>query len=118
MLDQVAVLVDRKGAAAYDGAAVRAHGERHAEDLLAGALHELGLVAGELEGMKKTDIRKQAIAWLVRRETSVRNHWLSQRLNMGHDVNVSQSVRRVSDASSGELWRLRKQLVEKLKSKA
>ena len=117
MLELMERVLKEKGKAGYDGGSVREHNERQAEALIQRALDDLELAPEQLNGLRKTDPRKQAIAWLVRRQTAVRNHWVSDRLMMGHEVNVSQSVRRVADATSGELRNLRTQLEKILNSK-
>jgi hypothetical protein len=57
--------------------------------------------------MRKNDPRKQAVAWLLRKHTTVRNRWLSDRLAMGHQTRVSQAVRAVGQAEVGQLVCLR-----------
>jgi hypothetical protein len=89
---------------------VREHNARRADELIQQALDKLGPEVEDLGGLRKSDVRKQAIAWLVRGQTSAGNQWVSDRLKMGHDVNVSQSVRRISEAARGELRRMRTHL--------
>jgi hypothetical protein len=104
-------------AASYAGPAVEEHRRRSAEELLALALEAAGLSADELPVLRKTDARKQALAWLLRKNTTVSNRWVSERLYMGHEVNVSQSVRRVEAATHDDLARWRKTVCKTLKSK-
>jgi len=77
------------------------HQRRTAAELLAAGLEAVGLDPQELATTPKTDPRKQAVAWLLRKNTTVSNRWLSSQLNMGHEVNVSQAVRLVREAKAG-----------------
>jgi BarA-like signal transduction histidine kinase len=52
------------------------------------------------------------VAWLIRKNTTVRNAWVSEALSMGHEVNVSQAVSLVDQALLPELAQL-KAAVEK-----
>jgi hypothetical protein len=80
-------------------------------------LEAAGPSAEELPALSKTDRRKQAVAWLLRKNTTVSNRWVSERLGMGHEVNVSQSVRRVEAATQDDLARWRKAVRQTLTSK-
>ena len=92
------------------GAAVAERDRRTAEELLAAALDAVGLSACDLSRLRKDDARKQAVAWLLRKHTTVRNRWLSEQLAMGHETRISQSVPAVAQAEGGELARLRQAL--------
>jgi hypothetical protein len=70
-------------------------------------LAAVGLTPDQLPSLRKTDPRKQAVVWLIRKHTTVRNAWVSEALRMGHEVNVSQSVSRVDRAESPDLARLK-----------
>ena len=76
-----------------------------AEELLAAGLDAVGLNGCDLSRLRKNDGRKQVVAWLLRKYTTVRNRWLSEQLMMGHETCVSQSVRTVAQAEDGNLWR-------------
>ena len=77
---------------------------------MAAALDVVGLSPPDLPKLRKNDPRKQAVAWLLRKRTTARNRWLSERLAMGHETRVSQSVRAVAQAENGELLALRQVL--------
>jgi hypothetical protein len=101
----------------YSGPAVQDHQRRAAAELLAAGLEAVGLDPQELATTPKTDPRKQAVAWLLRKHTTVSNRWLSSQLNMGHEVNVSQAVRLVREAKAGQRARLRSAVAQTLRSK-
>ena len=117
MLEKLDALLGSNARASYSGEALLAHDEHAAEDLVMRALAGLGLKDRDLAGMKKTDARKRVMAWVLRTRTHVRNRWVSERLGMGHEVNVSQSVRLVRDGATPELCRLQEKLATILKSK-
>jgi hypothetical protein len=81
-----------------------------ARKLLAAGLEALGLHAEDLCRTRKSDGRKQLLAWLVRRQTTMRNKWISQELQMGHEINVSRAVSRVARGEDKELMRLKKRV--------
>ena len=80
------------------------------KELLALALETVRLSSSDLTRLCKSDARKQAVAWLLRKYTTVRNRWIGARLAMGHETRVSQSVRAVANAEHGELLTLRQSL--------
>ena len=77
----------------------------------------IGLNTKELQATRKSDPRKQVIAWLVRTQTTVTNRWVSNELNMGHEMNVSKAVRLVEEGERKKaLARLKKALGKRLRS--
>lgn len=76
-----------------DGTA-RGHDKSKAEDLAGQALNIVGLPAdaANLAKMRKGDCRKVLVAVLLRKNTSVGNRWLADRLAMGHTAGVSRLV--------------------------
>ena len=116
MVEKVAEVLRGKRRSSYAGGEVRSHDEREAKQLLAAALDALGLSEKDLRALKKTDVRKQVTAWWVRRQTTVRNRWVAERLHMGHEGNVSSAVRRVEDGETPELRRLKKRLAKTRRS--
>ena len=50
---------------------------------------------------------KRVIAWALRKQTSVSNLWLSDKLALGHPANVPGYVRSVEQAKAGKLLHLR-----------
>jgi hypothetical protein len=118
MLDKLEELAGPQGWCGYAGPEVRACDEQTAERLAQQALVALGLDEEDLSGLKKSDPRKRVVAWLLRSRTGVTNRWVSERLAMGHDVNVSQSTRMVREGASAELRRLQRQAMAALKIKA
>ena len=82
----------RRRRASSTGEGRRAHDEGEAERLLARGLEGLGLTLSQVAALKKTDARKQALAWLVKSRTVVGDEWIVARLAMGHRSNVSRAV--------------------------
>jgi len=73
-------------------------------------LKELGLTERDLQSLRKSDQRKQAIAWRVRSRTTVANRWVSERLHMGTASAVSNAVAAFGVAVSPKVKRLRKRV--------
>lgn len=92
----------------FAGDMVKRHDENEAERLLAHGLELCGLSRDELETLKKGDERKKAIAWLIRRNTSVKNEWISGALKMGNVSNLSHYIRTVEEAGFGLLKELKR----------
>ena len=110
MLDRLERLVDGKKKESFSGAAVRETGERHADHLVERGLRLLELSPSELDGLIRSDPRKQALAWWIRSQTTVSNAWVAERLSMGHPSAVSTAVGRVKRSASGPLRDLKKRL--------
>jgi hypothetical protein len=72
--------------------AAKGHDESHAEDLTKRALGKLGMPVetAALAELRKGDLRKVLVAALVRKNSSVSNRWLADRLVMGHTAGVSR----------------------------
>lgn len=87
------------------------HDEREAEKMLSRGLERLQLEARNLEDLKKSDERKQALAWWVRSKTTVSRRWLAERLSMGHEVNVAGAVARFSSPRDIATKRTKKTLI-------
>lgn len=99
----------------FGGSELRAHDEHEAERWVERSLVALGLEDEDLRALRKTDPRKLAIAWAVRTRTHVTNRWVSERLEMGHEVNASRAVRVTREGTTVELRRLRALLEEALR---
>ena len=90
------------------GAGLRAHDEGEAGRLLARGLEGLGLTLAQAAALKKTDARKQALAWLVKSRTVVGDEWIVARLEMGHRSNVSRAVSAYREPQAAERRKLLK----------
>ena len=95
----------------HSGAARQAHDEAAAERLTQSALKALGLTAGDLRGLPRNAPEKVALAWWLRRRTTVPLHWVSERLAMGHYTRVTQAVSRMDRSPGPRLRPLRTKLL-------
>ncbi len=107
MVDSLDDVLAGKRRESFVGDETRQHDMLDAERRVADALEIFGLKDADLAGLKKGDPRKKVIAWLVRKNTSVRNAWIAERLVMGNASNLPRQVREVDVAEEGELvqWR-------------
>jgi putative transposase len=83
-----------------------AHDEVEAERLLERALAELKVSESELLSMKNNRPEKQAVAWLLKKTTTVTGVWIAGRLRMGSRANISRALFAVSN----EIDEVRKEL--------
>ena len=91
----------------FCGDAAKLHDESEAERIVCSALTALNIKDNELSSLKKSDERKKIIAWKIRRNTSVRNEWISKRLQMGHASNLSRFVAEVEADAGGDFAELK-----------
>ncbi len=92
------------------GEAIQQYDEQEAEKLFQQGLAGCGLVESELIDLKKGDGRKKVIAWHIRKKTSVRVGWITQRLKMGVISKFSCSIRAVEESKEGLLWALKNKI--------
>jgi REP element-mobilizing transposase RayT len=103
------IVVGRKRAS-YRAEGLRAHDEKEAGRLLSVGLDRLGMRIESIRPLKKSDLRKQALVWLIKTRTVVGDEWIAERLQMGHRSNVSRAVCAFRVPSDRARKRLRKLL--------
>lgn len=96
----------------YSGPSKLAHGQGEAERMAVQGLKALGVAGQKLVQLPKGAPEKQALAWWLRRETSVSRQWISERLKMGDESRVSQATRLVQAGRDAKLKGLQKRLME------
>ena len=94
----------------YAGQEVEKHDELSAMRLLEQGLKICGLQTSELEMLRKGDDRKKALAWLIRRNTSVHNDWICKHLHMGRSSNLSRHIQMVEQSIDKSLVALREMM--------
>ena len=95
LLDQIPPLLESAEAGSFGGRIIREHHEHRALALIAAALPILGLVSPEqLAALPKSDLRKQAIVWLVKTNTTMPSHWVAETLGAGSRTMIHQACRR------------------------
>jgi len=90
----VSTVVGKRKRGSYRGDAMKTHDEEEAWRLLGRALECLGLDRESVEAMRKSDVRKQALAWLIKAHTVVGDEWVCETLGMGDRSNISRAVSR------------------------
>ncbi len=93
-----------------------AHDEAAAESLVSAGLKVLGLSEHDLGGLRKLDVRKQVLAWWVRKQTVVGNRWLARRLEMGDEGNISKVIQAVSRSRDPAVRKAKALLMEEAKT--
>jgi putative transposase len=94
----------------YQGGARLAHDENAAETRLYNGLARLRLGLDDVRAMPKASIPKQVLAWWLRRTTTVSRRWIRDRLQMGDESRVTQSVKTVENSENANMKELRDQL--------
>ena len=102
LLGRIGKSMKRGKRESYSGEEVMAHGLARAEEWIASGLKGLGLQEEDLGGMIKNSPEKYALAWLVRKNTSVRPGWIKERLQMGKATNFAERLRKLESAKPGE----------------
>ncbi|MGH7980927.1 MAG: transposase [Limisphaerales bacterium] len=95
----------------HSGAAREAHDTAAAERLLQRGLKALQLKAADLAGLPKAAPEKVALAWWLRRRTTVPLRWVAERLQMGQYTRVTQAVSRMSRKPGRQLRLIRERLL-------
>lgn len=108
----VAGAVSGKRRRSFSGAGIQAHDEASAGRLLKAGLKAMELEPEELEGMRKLEIRKQVLAWWVRKQTTVSNRWVSEHLRMGDAGNISKVVRAVENGKDRHVRGLKRRVMK------
>ena len=73
----------------------RMHDQFEAERILQEGAELVELKLSEKDVLKKNDPRKELIAWVLTKKTSVGQEWIAQQLGMGNRVNVSRAIRSI-----------------------
>jgi REP element-mobilizing transposase RayT len=93
MLERIGERMESRKRESYSGEEVKGHDRKRAEELLRKGLRALKIEQGEIQGIKTTDERKQALTWLIRSSTQVSCEWICEQLGLGHRSNISRAVR-------------------------
>jgi hypothetical protein len=94
----------------HSGEAKVAHDEAAAERELQRAFRALGLDEGAVERLAKGASEKVALAWWLRRRTTVSLRWVSERLGMGHYTRVTQAIRRAERQPGRKINQIKRKL--------
>jgi hypothetical protein len=63
------------------------------------------------ENAKSTRMEKQALAWLIKKNTSVTGKWIAERTGMGHPSTASLAINRFARDNSRAATLIRKKLL-------
>ncbi len=94
----------------FRGGQRRDHGPVEAERLWREGLKVLKVKEEELLPAKSTRMEKQALAWLMKKHTSVTGKWIAERTKMGHASTASLAINRFARDNSRKANRIRKKL--------
>ncbi len=103
-------VVEGKRRDSFVGDETRRHDTLAAQRLFERSLKIVKVKESELARLRKNDFRKKVVAWYIRKNTSVKNEWIAERLSMGCVSNMSRYVSEVEHATEQPLIGLRKML--------
>src|SRR4030042_1829387 len=99
-------IINGKKRESYTGDSKRSHDEQTAVELMEKALKLFSIKRTDLQLMKKSDPKKQVIAWLLKTKTSVPNIWIAEQLHMGFRTSISNAVKNIRENKNKELKNL------------
>ncbi|MGD9782639.1 MAG: transposase [Kiritimatiellia bacterium] len=101
MMEGIENIVIHDKGTAFGGGCIQEHNERQANRLLIKGLEALRLREADLPPMRKSSPEKRALAWLIRKRTSVKTGWIKRRLHMGTATNFSELLNKLEDGRPG-----------------
>ena len=106
------IVIKKHKRESYTTEALRRHDEQEAERLLASGLKALGLSIKEVRPLKHNDPRKQALAWLIKNNTTVPDSWIQNHLAFGHRSNITRAVSQYRNPSTPQVRRYQSQMTK------
>lgn len=101
MMEGIEHVVTNDKGTAFGGRCIQEHHERQASRLLSRGLEALRLREADLPQMRKSSPEKCALAWLIRKRTSVKTDWIKRRLHMGTATNFSVLLKKAEGVRAG-----------------
>jgi REP element-mobilizing transposase RayT len=112
LLDLLDETLNGKKQGSFGGRMLAEHNEKRAKELVNVARRTLEMTAKDLQNLRKTDTRKQGVAWLIKTRTVMTNDWIDRELNMGSRTNIYKAVQAMENARTSEAKKLKKMLVD------
>jgi REP element-mobilizing transposase RayT len=112
LMGMIEIAVGKGRPDSFGGREMVERGERYAEELLGKCVTELGIEIEELRTLRKNEVRKQTVAWLLRTQTGVKNEWIQRRIGMGHRNNISRAVFAVEEGKDRKLTTMAMKIVQ------
>jgi putative transposase len=110
LMDRIDFLVQGRQRASYRSDGLRQHDEREAARRLEQGCKALAVDLTELWGRKQTDPIKQAVAWHVKKHSTIGDAWICEKLDMGSRTNVHRAVKRFRVDSDKAIVGLKRKL--------
>ena len=96
----------------FGGEETKERGERYAAVVLEECLQKLEMGIEELKSLRKNDARKQAVIWLLRTKTTVKNEWIQHETGMGHRNNISRAVAAMDEVNRRAVATIARKIVQ------
>lgn len=101
IIDRIESVVAKDRGTAFGGESIQYHHEGQATKLLEAGLKALQLNETDLFHMPKSSPKKCALAWLIRKNTSVKVEWIKDHLCMGKATNFSALLKELEKSRPG-----------------
>ena len=94
----------------FSGMQIKLHDEHAAEQMIVEGIKLLGLTESHLRTMSKGSDEKALLAWLIRRNSTVPNQWIANRLIMGRPDCLSRYPDRIEKSRDRWIVEMKKEL--------
>lgn len=102
LLDRLTDVLNHDDGTPFGGDMIQEHDEHRAEQLVKAGMDKLKICDGDLSDLPGCCPEKYALAWLVRRKTSVKVAWIKKRLQMGRATDFSAWIKKLEMSRAGE----------------
>lgn len=102
ILKQVDISLKKARRSSFSGNGICEHDEATAEKWIAEGMKHLAIQENDLKHLRMSSPEKVALAWLVRRNTSVRPTWIKKRLGMGTATCFAAYLKKLEGAKPGK----------------
>lgn len=110
--DQLLGMLDKPSSDNCRGDQRREHGEYMAKEYMAKCQDIFNCSLLEIKKLPHNNIKKQALAWLLKRHTVVTGEWIRKELNMGGQANVSRALKRFDQSNDIKVKRIIKRVTK------
>lgn len=102
LLERIGGAVKKADRRSFSGGEVQAHDEACAEQWIAKGLTALAITEADLADLLMNGPEKVALAWLVRKNTSMRTTWIKARLKMGTATGFASYLKKLEKGKKGD----------------
>jgi len=108
--DQLLSLIDKSTSDNFRGDQRREHGEYMAKEYIKNGLKSLQCSLSDIKEMPQNDIRKQALVWLIKKNTVVTGEWIRKEIDMGGKANISRALHLFDHSKERDIIKIKKKM--------